>query len=135
MNLGRFVGGLRRRKLRPVVLASVGILTGGLLATIPASPALAATACQASYSQAWVGGTGFGGSIVITNLGDPLTSWTLTFTFTAGQRVSNGWNGQWSQAAAPGTTVTVRNETWNANVPANGTINPQFNGTYSGTPA
>jgi hypothetical protein len=136
MNLGRILGGLRRRKLRPVVLASVGILTGGLLATIPASPALAATACQASYSQAWAGGSGFGGSIVITNLGDPLTSWTLTFTFPRTDiRVGNGWNGQWSQATAPDTTVTVRNESWNGNVAANGTVNPQFNGTFNGTPA
>ena len=79
-------------------MVSAGLLTVGLLATVPASPAFAAVACSASYSQAWVGGNGFGGNINITNLGDPLTSWTVTFTFTAGQTIQNGWNGQFSQA-------------------------------------
>ena len=56
-------------------------------------PAYAAAGCRVDYTvtNQWSGG--FGASVTIVNLGDPLNGWTLTFTFpNAGQRVSQGWN-------------------------------------------
>ena len=80
---------------RRIVLGSVGVLLVGGLATIP-TVANAATACQVTYTKAWDNGSGFGANITIQNLGDPLTSWTLTFSYSGSQRVTQGWSATWS---------------------------------------
>ncbi|GAA1513558.1 hypothetical protein GCM10009677_53290 [Sphaerisporangium rubeum] len=90
----------------------------------------AAVNCQVTYTKSWEGGGGFGGEISIRNTGDPLSNWTLTFPFPSGQRVSNGWNGEWSQS---GSNVTVRNASYNGSQGTGATFSVGFNGTYSGT--
>ncbi|MFC4147773.1 endo-1,4-beta-xylanase [Micromonospora mangrovi] len=55
--------------------------------------------------------------------------WTVGFAFTAGQRVTNGWNATVTQAGAQ---VTARNASWNAAVPAGGTVSFGFQGTHTG---
>src|SRR5689334_20130189 len=94
---------------------AAGILTTAALAPVIPS-AQAATGCKVDYTvqSAWAGG--FQGAISVTNLGDTLSGWTLTFTFPdSGQKVTQGWNGVWTQTGA---AVKVVNPSWNATLPA-----------------
>jgi cellulose binding protein with CBM2 domain len=94
-------------------------------------PAYAAAGCRVDYTvpSSWAGG--FQGSVTLTNLGDPVSTWTLGFTFpTAGQKVTQGWNATWTQS---GSAVTVTNAAWNGSVATGGSVNVGFTGTFSGT--
>ncbi|MFI7488859.1 glycoside hydrolase family 6 protein [Micromonospora echinaurantiaca] len=94
--------------------------------TPPTTPP--AGGCAVSYTpNSWPGG--FTAELRLTNHGAARTGWTLTFTAGAGVRLSNGWNGEWSQS---GDRITVRNAAWNASLPAGGTVTLGFQGTYSG---
>ena len=121
----------RSMKVRAAAVGS-GVLAVGLAAAaaavIMAPAASAAAGCRVTYTtNQWPGG--FQGNPTITNLGDPLTSWTVTFTFAdAGQKVSQAWNATYAQS---GTTVTLTNMGWNGSVPTNGTIAPGFLGSYA----
>src|SRR3954470_19440665 len=87
---------LRRWRSALAGVAVVVLAAAGLTATSQA--AHAAVSCSATYAKAWDnGGGGFGGTITITNSGDPITAWTLTFTFPGNQRIQNGWDGNYSQ--------------------------------------
>jgi mannan endo-1,4-beta-mannosidase len=66
--------------------------------------------CTVGYRVDGDWGSGFLGSIEITNLGDPVESWELGFAFPAGQSVAHGWNGSWSRT---GDRVTVSDAGWN----------------------
>src|SRR5512139_1435927 len=80
-----------------VVLAVGAVVVGAAAVTVPY--ALAASAgCRVDYSvpSQWQGG--FQAAVTVTNLGDPITSWSLGFTFPdSGQRVTQGWNATWTQ--------------------------------------
>jgi len=116
------------RRPRRTALVAVGALVVAGLAAI-ATPAQAAVACQVTYQKNWDNGSGFGANLTIVNLGDPLTSWTLTFTFPNQQRVTDGWSAVWSQN---GQNVQAVNMPWNGNIPTNGQTGIGFNGTYTG---
>ena len=84
---------LRRR----VALAAVGamvVVSGQCIA----SPAQAAVSCQVTYTKAWDNGSGFGANITITNTGDPLTSWSLTWTWPGNQGGIQGWSANYAQS-------------------------------------
>jgi lysophospholipase L1-like esterase len=118
---------MHRRKLS--VLASVcALLAGSLLAT--ATRANAAAGCSVKYTVAsqWPGG--FGATIDVTNLGDPITSWSLVFAFPSGQSITQLWNGSATQS---GPTVTVRNAAWNGSVATGGAASVGFNGSWTGS--
>jgi cellulose 1,4-beta-cellobiosidase len=119
----------RTRKQR-LAIAGVAVLGLGGLSVIQALPASAATGCSVTYTIANQWNTGFQGNIVIRNVGDAWTSWSLQFSFANGQTVTQGWTGRFSQS---GSTVTVANEGWNGSVANGGTVNPGFIGTHSGT--
>ncbi|TCB95973.1 endoglucanase [Micromonospora zingiberis] len=85
--------------------------------------------CTVTYTpNAWTGG--FTAEIRVTNRAAALTGWTLAFTVGSGVRLSNGWNGVWSQS---GTRVEVRNLDYNGNVPSGGTLSVGFQGTWTGS--
>ena len=119
-----------RRRIALLATASLTVLAGGIaLVAVPA--AQAATGCRVTYTvqNQWPGG--FTANLDVTNLGDPVTSWTLQWTFPdADQKVAQGWNGDFTQS---GTAVTVTNMSWNGSLGTNGTVNPGFNGTHTGT--
>jgi GH18 family chitinase len=76
-------------------------------------------------------GSGFGAEIEITNLGGaPLDGWTVDFDceFT----IDTLWNARWSKTAS-GYRLTP--ESWNATIPAGGSIKVGFNGHPGGPPA
>ncbi|GIF07795.1 cellulose binding domain-containing protein [Actinoplanes siamensis] len=121
---------MHRRK--PAVLASVcALLTGFLFTT--ATRANAAAGCSVKYTVAsqWPGG--FGAAVDITNLGDPVSSWSLSFTLAGGQSITQLWNGSVTQS---GSAVTVRNAAWNGAIATGGKASFGFNGSSTGsTPA
>jgi cellulose 1,4-beta-cellobiosidase len=110
-----------------VVMATTFVMTLG------ASPANAATACRIDYTASnWGGGGGFGANITINNLGDPVTNWTLTFTFPDTQRVSQGWNATWNQPAGSA-NVTATSMSYNGALGTGASTQVGFNGTFTGT--
>jgi cellulase/cellobiase CelA1 len=65
-----------------------------------------------------------------TDLGDPLTSWTLTWSFGAGQTVTQAWNTSLTQSGA---AVNAKNVSYNGSVATNGTASFGFNGSWTGS--
>ncbi|MFB9239163.1 cellulose binding domain-containing protein [Plantactinospora siamensis] len=117
-----------RQKTRLVlsVVATTGLaVTAALTAT---EPARAATGCRVGYTvtNQWTGG--FGASVQLSNLGDPLTSWRLTWSFGAGQTVTQWWNGTVSQSGA---RVTVDNASYNGNLGTGASTTFGFNGSWN----
>ena len=120
-----------RSLLRRGVTVTTALALGSAGVMVAATQAQAAAGCQVTYSVGNQWATGFGGSLAVTNLGDPITNgWRLEFSFAGNQRISQGWNAVFSQT---GSAVTAANPTWNAGLATNQTVSPGFNATYSGT--
>ena len=125
----------QRLKSRSVlaIAASLAVATGAtVLATTAAQ---AAAGCQVNYTVAssWPGG--FNTNVTITNLCDPVSSWRLTWSFGAGQTITQLWGGI---SSVSGTTQTVKNEAWNGVLAPNATTTFGFLGTWTtanGVPA
>ncbi|NUR03562.1 MAG: arabinofuranosidase, partial [Streptomyces sp.] len=102
-------------------MAAVGI-------SFVATTAQAATGCKVDYSitSQWSGG--FGASVSVTNLGDPVTSWQVGWTFASGQTVTQLWNGSYTQS---GTQVTVTNASYNGSLATGASTSFGFNGAYT----
>jgi len=117
-------------------VSKIGLLSAGVglvasAAVVVALPASAASAgCSVAYtvSSQWQGG--FGASVSITNLGDPLTSWTLTWSFGAGQAVTQAWNTTLTQS---GSAVTATNVSYNGAIGTNAAVAFGFNGSWTGS--
>src|SRR3954451_4288359 len=112
-----------------VGLVSAGVALLASATVLVALPAGAATAgCTVNYavSSQWQGG--FGANVSITNLGDPMSSWTLTWSYSAGQTVTQAWN---ATVAQSGTAVTAKNVSYNGAVATNGTVSFGFNGSWT----
>ena len=113
-------------------LAALALSAAGLGASaLTATPAGAATTgCSVSYTVPSQWNTGFTANIVITNLGSPLTSWNLGYSYSGNQTLQSGWSGTWTQSGA---NVTVANASWNGSLATNGTVTIGANFNYSGT--
>jgi hypothetical protein len=99
--------------------------------TTPTNTPVPTTSASVHYAitSSWTGG--FTGSITITNTGTTtISGWTLVFTFTAGQTITQGWTGTFSQS---GSTVTIVNASFNGTIAPGGSVNPGFNGTWTTT--
>jgi aryl-phospho-beta-D-glucosidase BglC (GH1 family) len=104
----------------------------GLAAT--AVPAAAATiGCSVAYQNlsAWQSSPtsgGFNTTLAITDLGDSISHWTLTFTPPGGTTVTSGWNASF----AIGSTVSASDAGWNGGI-ATGATNATvgIQGTWS----
>ncbi|PZF91857.1 cellulose-binding domain-containing protein, partial [Micromonospora deserti] len=105
-----------------VLLAGVGLMVTGT--------AHAAAGCAVAYStpSQWPGG--FTADVRVTNLGEPLNGWRLTWTFPSGQRVTQAWN---ATVTSSGNDVTATNVSYNATIATNATVSFGFNGSWSGT--
>jgi len=112
-------------------LAALVLGAAGLGATITtAAPASATTGCTVAYTVQSQWNTGFSIAISITNLGSPITSWTLGYSYTGNQQLSQGWSGTWSQT---GQNVTVTNASWNGSLGTGASTQIGANFSYSGT--
>jgi pectate lyase len=103
------------------VLAAAGVL-------FAATGAQAAAGCRVGYtvSNQWPGG--FGASVTVTNLGDPIASWTLTWSYSAGQTVTQAWSATVTQS---GSQVTARNVDYNGGLATNASASFGFNGSWN----
>ncbi|MFC4110536.1 arabinofuranosidase catalytic domain-containing protein [Micromonospora zhanjiangensis] len=124
----RPIGSRRRRALLVAATTTIALTGGGVAGARLASAA--AAGCQVSYtvSSEWQGG--FGANVAITNLGDPITSWRLTWTFGAGQSIQQLWNGSYTQS---GSQVTVTNASYNGNLGTGASASFGFNGSWTGS--
>jgi cellulose 1,4-beta-cellobiosidase len=123
-------GAKNPRLRRGIALASTLVLGTGL-AVVVANQANAATGCSVQYTVPAQWGGGFTGSVTITNLGDAISSWTLTWTYAdANQKVTQPWNAAVTQS---GTAVTAKNLSYNGSIATGANTNFGFNGTWSGS--
>jgi chitin-binding protein len=88
--------------------------------------------CTVSYDIVNQWTPGFQAAVTVTNdSGAGINGWDVSWSFPNGQQISQLWNGIDQQS---GSTVTVSNETWNANIGANGgSVSFGFLGNWSGT--
>jgi endo-1,4-beta-xylanase len=96
--------------------------------TITATTARAAAGCGVTYSvtNQWPGG--FGASVTVNNVGDPVSGWRLTWSFGAGQTITQLWGGVATQSGAQ---VSVANADWNGNIPTGGSVGLGFNASWN----
>jgi lysophospholipase L1-like esterase len=115
------------RRLATVVAAATVLATAAM---VTAGRADAATGCSVVYTVSNQWSDGFGASVEVVNLGDPLPAWSLVFQFPAGQTVGQLWNGTGTQT---GSTVTVTGTAWNSSLAAGGTASFGFTGSWMGS--
>lgn len=119
---------------RPLAALLAGAAAAFALVALPLTNASAATGCRVDYTPTGQWSGGFQSDVRITNLGSPITQWTLGFDFAdTGQHLNQGWNATWSQT---GSKVTATSTDWNASLGTNASVSIGFTGTSTGaTPA
>ena len=120
------IPGYRSRWLAAIAAAATVVAATGVLSTVSTSAASAG--CSVTYAAGSQWPSGFTASVTITNLGSPLTSWMLTWDFTAGQQVTQGWNASYSQV---GTKVTAASASWNSSLATGGSATIGFNASWN----
>ncbi|MGW4275508.1 glycoside hydrolase family 48 protein [Streptomyces seoulensis] len=117
------------RRLWTAVAAALA-LPATMLATGSTTAQAASVACSVDYrTNDW--GSGFTADLTLTNRGtDALNGWTLTYGYPGNQKLTNGWNGSWSQS---GQSVTVKNASYNGTIAAGAAVTTGAQFTYSGT--
>ncbi|AYY11565.1 cellulose 1,4-beta-cellobiosidase [Actinobacteria bacterium YIM 96077] len=122
----------KEKRWRPAAALAAGALVAAGLTAIPGT-AHAAVACDVDFgADEWGDGSGgFTGEVVLTNLGDPLDDWTLSFDLPGDAQLVQGWNADWEQ---DGQEVSAHGPSWNSlDTGEQATLG--FNGTgYAGDP-
>ena len=112
-----------------LVSAGAALLASAAVAVaMPADAAVAGCAVTYAVSSQWQGG--FNADVSITNLGDPLPGWTLTWPYGAGQTVTQAWNATLTQSGA---AVTAKNVSYNGALATDGKVAFGFNGSWTGS--
>jgi len=105
----------QRKALLASAAAGALVLAGAAAVALPASAATSGCSVTYTNTNAWQSSPtsgGFTAILAITNLGDPITHWTLTFTLPSGHTRTGGWN-----ATFTGTTaVTATDIGWNGSI-------------------
>ncbi|MEU4777062.1 cellulose binding domain-containing protein [Micromonospora sp. NPDC023633] len=116
------------RRLALLAAAAAAALVAGTLATLTAAAAAAGCRVDHRITSQWPGG--FGADVTVTNLGDPVNGWTLTWSHSAGQQVTQAWNAVVSQSGAQ---VTARNVEHNAVIATGASAAFGFTGSWDGS--
>jgi O-glycosyl hydrolase len=121
---------MRELRLVNTALVSAGVLLASAAVAVALPAGAAAAGCSVTYavSSQWQGG--FGADVIVTNLGDALSEWTLSWSFGAGQTVTQAWNATLTQS---GSVVTAKNVSYNGAIPTNGKASFGFNGSWTGS--
>jgi hypothetical protein len=111
-------------------VAAAFALPLSMLATGATTAQAAGIQCSVDYkTNDW--GSGFTADLTITNRGTAaIDGWTLTYSYSGNQKLSNGWNGTWSQS---GSAVTVKNASYNGTIAAGAAVSTGAQFSYSGT--
>ncbi|RLK12401.1 cellulose binding domain-containing protein [Micromonospora sp. M71_S20] len=116
------------RRVALLAAAAAAALVAGTLPTLTAAAAAAGCRVEHRITNQWPGG--FGADVTVTNLGDPVNGWTLTWSYPAGQRVTQAWNALVDQSGAQ---VTARNVDHNAVIATGASTTFGFNGSWEGS--
>jgi hypothetical protein len=127
-------GAMRRTPARwQVRLIAAMAVAGALTSTaqfVTTPAAHAATACRVDYTVTNAWNNGFQAAVKLTNLGDPLTAWKLTFVFgDTRQKITSGWQASWAQS---GVQATATNLDWNRSIGTGGSLELGLVGTFDG---
>ncbi|MEV5799379.1 endo-1,4-beta-xylanase [Streptomyces collinus] len=87
-------------------------------------------ACTAAYSVSGQWDSGFTGQVKISCSGASLASWKVSWTYGAGQRVTQAWNATCTQSGA---AVSCANASYNGAVPDGGSVTFGFNASWNGS--
>ncbi|MFF5228875.1 cellulose binding domain-containing protein [Dactylosporangium sp. NPDC000521] len=119
---------MRRRTAVLLSTAALGATAAGVVVTAP--NASAATGCRVTYTVAnqWPGG--FGANVTVTNLGDPVSAWTVVWSYAAGQTVTQAWSATVTQS---GSQVTAKNAGYNGSLATGASTSFGFNGSWTGS--
>jgi pectate lyase len=111
-------------------MAALAVGTALTAAGVTAGAAQAAAGCRVDYkiSSQWPGG--FNADVTVTNLGDAVNGWRLTWTFAAGQQVTQAWN---ATVTGSGSTVTATNAAYNGILATGGSAGFGFSGNWTGS--
>lgn len=124
---------------KPTAYNAIVTALGGTVSTPSATPGTPSpsngggggTGCTATYQPGSQWNGGFQGGVTVQNTGSSTrTSWTVSWRFADGQTIQQLWNGTFTQS---GSTVTVKNVSWNGTLAPNATANFGFLGSWSGT--
>jgi glucuronoarabinoxylan endo-1,4-beta-xylanase len=114
---------------KPLIGAGVAVLAATATAVaLPAGAEAAGCAVKYAVSSQWQ--SGFNADVTVTNLGDPLTGWNLTWSYGAGQTVGQAWNATVTQSGA---AVSARNVAYNGALATNGSASFGFTGAWTGS--
>jgi hypothetical protein len=122
-----------RHPPRSVLLAVAGtaaLVAGALSPVVTAQGAAPARTVEYTVTGQW--DTGFQGAVRITDNAADMSGWSLAFDFTGGQKVTRGWNAEWSRSGA---TVTAVNESWNGSLGAGASVSVGLIASKSGVNA
>src|SRR3954453_16443370 len=110
------------------ILGGLVALAAAMAGTTVAVAHAATAGCRVDYavSSQWSGG--FGADATITNPGDAPPDWTVTWTYPAGQTVTQAWNATVTQS---GSVVTAKDAGYNGTLATNGTASFGFNGSWN----
>ncbi|ROT32657.1 cellulose-binding domain-containing protein [Micromonospora sp. HM5-17] len=117
-----------RSRLWSAVTVTSLVAVSGAAVTVAAHAAAAGCSVTYTVGSQWQGG--FTATVAVTNLGDPLSSWTLTWSYAAGQRVTQAWNATVTQN---GSEVSARNASYNGSLGTGATTSFGFNGSWTGS--
>jgi beta-glucosidase len=100
--------------------------TASATPTATPTPPPGTGSCRVAYStNDW--NTGFTGTVSLTNTGTAAVSaWSLQWSYTAGQQITQAWSAKVTQA---GTAVTATGETWSPSLAPGATVTFGFNAT------
>lgn len=109
---------------KPAYYAIAEALGGGGTTTPPTG------ACTAAYEVVNAWNSGFTGQVRISCSGAALSSWRATWTYGAGQTITQAWNATCTQSGA---AVSCANAGYNGTVPDGGSVTFGFNASWSGS--
>ena len=101
--------------------------------TIGSSGGGGTSSCKVVYTNnsQWPGG--WTSQVVITNTGtSTINGWSLVFTFPGDQKITQNYNGGFSQS---GETATLTNASYNGTIAPNGSVTDGFQGTWTNSNA
>ncbi|MFI2754140.1 glycoside hydrolase family 6 protein [Cellulomonas sp. P22] len=119
-----------RRRTTTIAVAVAGVLVvAGSVALVSEAAQGSATRCRVDYTVTNQWARGFSADVSVTNLGDPVTSWTVGWTWPSGQRITSVANGT---ATTTDTAVRVASQHRDAPVPTGGTASFSFDASWKG---
>lgn len=122
----------RRHGRLAAFATAVSLIATGAAGAAAVPVAVAAEGCLVEYTvvNEWSGG--FQAEVEVTNLGDPVSSWAVGWTFASGQGVSQAWNAEVTQS---GSQVTAGNVSWNGGLGTGQSVGFGFVGEGSSSPS